>query len=117
MKGRGKVTFIKSKPKPSKQVKEDEFDTIRNESSRTVVGVVKQARRLEQIAYRLGLIIVDKDKLQGKLPRYPQLNVEALRHVRKHLDWGIPWQRKLFMDLADAAGIIGNTMKRPTMKK
>ena len=54
--------------------------------------------------------------MRTKKSRKMQLNMEALRIIRKHLDWGTMWQRKLFIELTDARGIFGSPMKIATMK-
>ena len=102
MSGRGKVTFIKTKPKPKEEVKEDQLHTIRNDSSRRAVNALKQARRLEQVAYRLGLVqhggmLFPNEKKE----RYHKLNVEAMYQVRKHVVWEIKWQKDMFKELTD----------------
>ena len=55
--GRGNVTFITKKPGRPKEVAEVELATIRNEHGRRAVTALKQARRMEQVAHRLGLIM------------------------------------------------------------
>ena len=57
MQGRGKATIIERKPGKPKNVADDEFATIRSENSRKAIASLKQARRLEQTAFRMELMI------------------------------------------------------------
>ena len=108
--------MLKTKHKPRKEARGGHFDTIRNESSRKTASALKQARRLEQIAFRIGLMdraVVGEDH---KASKYLTLNVEAIRNVKKQLDWGTMWQRKFFIELPNEAAIIGNPMKVAMLK-
>ena len=79
-KGRVKVTSITTKPKKQKEVQEDEFPTTRNQASKDAVAALKQARRLVQVAYRLGLIQIGASR--EKIERYQKLNEEAIENVK-----------------------------------
>ena len=51
--GRGKVTLIKTKTKPPKEIDEDNLATIRNKHSYQAVANLKQAKRLAHVADRI----------------------------------------------------------------
>ena len=54
--GRGQVTLMRSKPKKQEDTKDEDFATIRNESSYNAIAHLKQARRFEQMILRIGFI-------------------------------------------------------------
>ena len=76
-------------------MKEDTFPTIRTGQSRTATNALKQSRRFEQVAYRIELIAKDKDNDDSRRRKHVQLNVEAIRAIRRDLKWADTWQRKL----------------------
>ena len=111
MKGRGKFTIIKKSPIPPKQTEEEQFQTIRNEHSRTALKQLRQARRFEQITHRLGLIAKDSTQATDKTTKHVQLNIEALKAIKRNLIWNDTWQNKLRGQMFQVERDARNTMK------
>ena len=83
-----------SKPKEQQETKEEDFATIRNQNSYKAISHLKQARRLEQIILRIGLIERAGAENTSSIAKYLRLNAEALRNIKKNLCWGTVWQKK-----------------------
>ena len=71
--------------KPNRRTKRkqgEEFRHLRNPASRTALGKLRQARRCEQLAFRIQML-KDEGKGEKKTQTYYQLNVDAIRIIRK----------------------------------
>ena len=94
--GRGKMTFLKCKPKCNRQMKkESEFKHMRNKWSRSALDHLKQARRCEQFVFRLELFA----KKLGT-SRHEDLNVDAIRGITKAIDGDSEWQTDLAFNIS-----------------
>ena len=90
--------------------------TIRSDSSRTAIAHLRQARRLDQISHRLELIANAKSGEDTKRDRHVQLNLEALKAIRRDLVWKDTWQKKLHGQICDVKKDAQNTYKPKWMK-
>ena len=82
-KGRGELVEIKVKPKRETRKKEEEERQYRGEANNKAQAALKQARRAEQMAFRITLIS-DVEKDEGKRRVYYKLNLEAIKGLAKH---------------------------------
>ena len=88
--GRGKVTPDKDHPETSKLAEKDQLSTIRIENRYKAVANQKQARRFEEIAFRISLI----ENAPSESDKVAKYNAEALKNIKKNLDKDEVWQRR-----------------------
>ena len=112
LKGRGQVNLIEKMPsKPGDRSKP--VGNFRCEDMTKALNYQKQARRCEQLAFRIGLIAKGQDSAE-KVQKFRSLNRQAERQIVKHrtdLEWEeyIPLKTQV-EDFAD------NVMMVPTIK-
>ena len=111
-KGRGELIEIKVTPKREKRKHEEEENDDRSDG---VNAALKQARRLEQVAFRITLInCVEKE--ESKRKRYYQLNTEAIGAIQKN--WGKQkGEKDMATKLKDEKEAAQNTMLPPMIKR
>ena len=90
--GRGKVTFIDVKPK-RKDGGRKGTDNTRGEESIAAEKTLRQARRCEQYAFRLGLLQEEKRSQEQRLTYY-ELNKDAAKDIRKNIGES-QWEKEL----------------------
>ena len=113
MKGRGEATLIQVKPDVAK--KDKKKDTTRGTESTEAEKSIKQARRCEQFAFRLGLIAEEK-RDQNKRLSYYQLNKDAAKGIAKHVGENA-WEQELRSKVLNPGMIAADPMIAPLMKR
>ena len=88
--GRGKVTFNEVKPK--KEGGKAGPDNTRGEESTAAEKALRQARRCEQYALRLGLLQEEQRSQEQRLT-YVELNKDAAKGIWKNIG-GNQWEKK-----------------------
>ena len=112
--GRGQLKIIEKTPKVEEEDKQGRCP--RNKWYYKAVENLKQARRCEQAAYRIG--IKDKAGNEKKQEEYKGLNEAAYEVIAKHIDVHDQQEIGFKNDLQEKfAGKDLNTMQIPMLKK
>ena len=114
-KGRGELIEIKFKPKRETRKNEEEERRCRGEASNKAHAALKQARRAEQMAFRITLIN-DVEKEEEKRKVYFKLNLEAIKGLTKH-GGKQKWEKDMMEKLKDEKEAAQNTMLIPMLKR
>ena len=112
-KGRGEPTFITTKPECRDQAKK--ADSTRGRESTEAAKALKQARRCEQVAFRLGLLSEEK-RSQEKRLTYFQLNRDAIKGIKKNIG-RLDWENELDQEIGEAGEIAADTLKIPLFRR
>ena len=105
--GRGKVTFIDVKPKRRDGGKTG-TDNTRGEESTAAEKALRQARRCEQYAFRLGLMQEEKRSEDQKM-KYYELNKDAAKGIRKNIGEN-QWEKELEEKIREPGQNAANTL-------
>ena len=114
--GRGRVTIVEKEPERRKLA--GGIEEIRKGDSKQAIKYLKQARRCEQVAYRMELINLQPEG--PKVKSYIDLNLQALKKIHELAEekdgWGNDVRERLSNN-EERSKQAEDIMKLPWMKR